>query len=148
MRQLFTGRTQHTPSTLALSLCTQHSKAVLALGLLSIRSSTTRVSQALCVAHTNDSSIICASTMSLFLCIAFPCSVWPRWSPVSAEPALSRRVSFSRTESVISFLLLALNKRVPFQHLPSATRLPCSAVQWETQLPQLASLLLLCAYLM
>lgn len=141
-----TTHSKHTCSF--LSLCTQYCKAVLALGLLTIQSSTTCVSQALCVAHTGDSSIICASTRSLFPCIASPCLVWPRQSPVSAGPALSRRVSFPSTQSVISFLQLALNKRVPFQHLPSATRLPCSAVQWETQLPQLASLVLLCAYLM
>lgn len=75
MCQLFTGRKQHTPSTLALSLCTQHSKAVLALELVSIKQQNLCVIDSLCSTHvTGDSSILCAPTTSLFPCMAFPLS--------------------------------------------------------------------------
>lgn len=147
MCQLFTGRKQHTPSTLALSLCTQHSKAVLALELVSIKQQNLCVTDSLCSTHvTGDSSILCAPTTSLFPCFLF----FGQDSPLCllGLPCPGGwKGNVLQHYREISFLPFALNKRVPFQHLPSATDLPCSAEQWETQLPQPASLLLLCAYL-
>lgn len=110
-------------------------------------SSRTCVSQTLCVAHvTGDSSILCAPTTSLFPCFLF----FGQDSPLCllGLPCPGGwKGNVLQHYREISFLPFALNKRVPFQHLPSATDLPCSAEQWETHLPQPASLLLLCAYL-
>lgn len=117
MCQLFTGRTQHTPSTLALP---SHSLAVLALGLVSIQSSRTCVSLALCVAHVWQLHTLCPY-YEFVLLHCFPLLSWAKIGLPCPEGHKGNVLQ--HTQSVISFLLFALNEGLPFQHLPSATRL-------------------------